>query len=271
MVADTLFDEVAQSGALPVELTSFVARRDELTQIRTLLAGSRLVTLIGAGGVGKTRLAVRAVTELRRTAPDAVWFVDLASLHDPALLAQTVAGAMRLVPAPGRTALEALADYIAGERVLLVLDNCEHLLDECAQLAGRLLRDCPRLRILATSREPLGMTGEAVVLVAPMTVPEPGAAIESVSEYEAVALFARRAEDAYAGFVVSPATLPTIGEICYRLDGLPLAIELAAVRLRTLSLSQLLERLSDPYRLLTGGGRSLPQRQRTLRASIEWS
>jgi non-specific serine/threonine protein kinase len=241
------------TGNLPAELTSFVGRRAELAEVKRLLAGSRLVTLTGIGGVGKTRLALRAAAELRRAFRDGVWLVQLDQVRDPALVAQAVAGALGLQERAGYAPAEALADYLAGRQLLLVLDNCEHLVDAVAKLADLLLRVAAGLRVLATSRESLNMTGETVLAVPPLAAPEAGAA------------------QVVAGFALTEANMAAVAGICRRLEGLPLAIELAAAWLPVLSPEQIDVRLGDRLGLLTRGSRTQPARLRTVRASIEWS
>ena len=260
-------------GNLPAEITSFVGRRRELADAKRALAKSRLVTLTGVGGVGKTRVAERLARDRRRAYPHGVWLVELGELADPALVAQTVLTGLGVRgPRPG-DALDALIESLSSRHLLLVLDNCEHLLDEVAALSAALLRGCPDLQILATSREPLRVVGEAVLPVPPMAAPEPersgGAA--GLSRYEAVALFTERAAAAVPGFALTEDNYRAVAALCYRLDGLPLGIELAAGRLRSLSPEQILSKLDDRYALLTGGERGRPDRQQTLRASIEWS
>lgn len=260
-------------GNLPVELTSFVGRRRELTEAKRLLSLARLVTLTGVGGVGKTRLAVRVAANVRRAFDDGVWLIELGELSDPDLLADTVVAALGLRKQSSDPSLELLAEHLADRRVLLVLDNCEHLVEAAAVLSETLLRQCPGLRILATSREPLGIGGEAVMRVPPLTVSDPDrpSSLQGLAEHDAVTLFAQRAEATAPGFVLSEANRVTITRICQRLDGLPLAIELAAARLRVLSPQQILDRLTDRYRLLTVGSRGAPVRQQTLKLSIDWS
>ncbi|WP_065493820.1 ATP-binding protein [Rhodococcus opacus] len=260
-------------GNLPVELTSFVGRRRELTEAKRLLSLARLVTLTGVGGVGKTRLAVRVAANVRRAFDDGVWLIELGELSDPDLLADTVVAALGLREQSSDPSLELLAEHLADRRVLLVLDNCEHLVEAAAVLSETLLRQCPGLRVLATSREPLGIGGEAVMRVPPLTVPDPDRppSLPGLAEYDAVTLFAQRAEAKAPGFVLSESNRVTITRICQRLDGLPLAIELAAARLRVLSPQQILDRLTDRYRLLTVGSRGAPVRQQTLKLSIDWS
>jgi len=256
-------------GNLPAEITTFVGRRGERTEIKRLLSGSRLVTLTGFGGVGKTRLALRAADDLQRAFSGGAWLVELATLTDPALLADTTAKSLGLRTRGKDSATDALAGHLGARDVLLVLDNCEHLLDACALLVGTLLRACPGLRVLATSREPLRCRGETVLPVAPLTVPAAGAGGPAGSD--AISLFAERARSADAGFDITDANRDEVAAICRRLDGIPLALELAAVQLRGLSPAELLERLSDHLELTGPRSRGAPERQRTLRGCIEWS
>lgn len=262
-----------RQGNLPSTLTTFVGRRREVTGAKRLLAESRLVTLIGIGGVGKTRLALRVAEDVRRDFPDGVWFVELADLHDPGLVPDTVAAVFGLHDQAAQSPAHLLIDHLAGRNALLVLDNCEHLLDAAAKLVDELLRDCPRIRILATSREPLGVGGEAVLRVPPLPVPDPDQPprLEALPRYESVTLFEERARAAVPDFALTEDNRETVARICHRLDGLPLPIELAAARLRALSLDQILERLTDRYRILTAGSRVAPTRLQTLRLSVDWS
>ena len=261
------------TGNLPAELTSFVGRRGELAEVRRLLAGSRLVTLTGVGGVGKTRLALRAAAGLRRAFRDGVWLVRLDQLRDEALVAQAVAGALGLQDRAGYAPAASLAEYLAGRQLLLVLDNCEHLVDAVAKLADLLLREAAGLRVLATSREALTIDGEMVLPVPPLSAPEAGRplAAAELGVFPAAGLFAERAAQVVPGFAVTEANAAAVAGICGRLEGLPLAIELAAARLPVLSPEQIEARLGDRLGLLTRGGRTRPARQQTLRASIEWS
>jgi predicted ATPase/DNA-binding CsgD family transcriptional regulator len=261
------------AGNLPAELTSFVGRRDELAKVRRLLAGSHLVTLTGVGGVGKTRLALRAASGMARVFPDGVWLVRLDQLREEALVPQAVAGALGLQDRAGYAPAAWLAEYLAGRRLLLVLDNCEHLVDAVAKLADELLAAAPDLRVLATSREALNIDGETVLPVPPLAAPDPGQQL-TVAELElfpAVALFTQRAGQVVPGFAVTEANQAAVARICGRLEGLPLALELAAAQTRVLSPEQIDARLSDRLGLLTRGSRARPARQQTLRASIEWS
>jgi predicted ATPase/DNA-binding CsgD family transcriptional regulator len=258
-------------SSLPADLTGFVGRRAERSEVRRLLSKSRLVTLTGLGGVGKTRLALRVATELRRVMPDGVWFVPLGELSDPDLIAETTAAALGINDRSGPSGVGRLAEYLRPRELLLVLDNCEHLIDDCADLAEALLRACPRLRILATSREALRVEGEAVRPVAPLSVPHSQSHLRSSLEYEAVRLFVQRASLAVPGFTVDDESRPTVLGICQHLEGIPLALELAAVRLRSMSPTELLERLHGHWELLDLGSRSAPDRHRTMTACIEWS
>jgi non-specific serine/threonine protein kinase len=262
-----------QAGNLPVQLTSFVGRRREGAEARNLLSVSRLVTLTGPGGAGKTRLALKLAGDVRRAFGNGVWLVELDQLRDPALVSHTVAEALGLRDLSGRPLMAALEEFLAERQVLLVLDNCEHLVDAVAAVADRLLRACPQLRILATSREPLGVGGEATLPVPSLSLPNPrrGSSPTELSRSEAVTLFTERAAFVVDGFSIAEDNRLAVAEICHRLDGLPLAIELAAARLRELTVQEIAHRLDDRYRLLTTGPRDAPTRQQTLRACIEWS
>lgn len=260
-------------GNLPHELTNFVGRRRELAEVRRLLSESRLVTLTGMGGVGKTRLALRVAASLLPTFEDGVWLVELGGLRDPAFVADTVAAALGLRERIGRPAQVLLADFLADRHLLLVIDNCEHLVHEVGALVESLLPAAAGLRILATSREPLATGEEAVLRVPPLTVPESDRAstVRGLPRYDAVKLFTQCASAAVPGFGLTEDNKVSVTRICQRLEGLPLPIELAAARLRALSVEQLLQRLTDRYRLLTSGNRVAPSRQQTLRLCIDWS
>lgn len=260
-------------GNLPAEVTSFVGRRHEMTGIRRMLSTSRLVTLTGAGGVGKTRLAQRVGAELRRGFPDGVWFVGLAELHDPDLVTVTVSetlgfseGAVTLDPSE-------LAECMVDQQALLILDNCEHLVTACADLVQTLLRTCPELRVMVTSRQALRLSGEAILTVHPLSVPalDTACTAADLHQYESASLLVERATAVLPTFRVTDANCATIVRLCQALEGMPLAIELAVARLRVLSLDQILDRLTDRYKLLTAGARNAPPRQQTLRALIDWS
>ena len=245
---------------LPAHLTSFVGRDAELTQLRELLGQSRVVTLAGAGGVGKTRLAIQVAAQLAGEFGDGVWYVDLAPLTDPELVPVTVARALGLPDQPGRSTMDSLLRFVRDRQLLVVLDNCEHLLDACAELVMAVLSGAARLTLLATSREAIGVAGEVSWRVPSLPLAD-----------EAIALFTDRARHARPDFTLTDDNAATVGEICARLDGLPLAIELAAARVRALSLAEILDSLHDRFRLLTGGARTAVRRQQTLRASVDWS
>ncbi|GDY28530.1 ATP-binding protein [Gandjariella thermophila] len=257
-------------GNLPADLTSFVGRRQQTTQARRLLSRSRLVTLTGVGGVGKTRLALRVADEVRRAFPDGVWLVDLSAVADPGLLCRAVATAVGMVDRSTQPPEQWLREYLADRRMLLVMDNCEHLVDGCAALVSTLLAESPGLRVLATSRAPLDIAGEHVLAVPPLTVPRQALPTDELRQYEAVELFERRAAAAVPGFGLDEGNCRDVTVLCQRLDGLPLAIELAAVRIRALSVEQITRRLDDRFRVLALGGTQLP-RQQTLRATMDWS
>ncbi|WP_406414309.1 ATP-binding protein [Streptomyces sp. NBC_01614] len=255
---------------LPVETTSFVDRRGDLAAGRELLARTRLVTLTGPGGVGKTRLAARIAAAVRRTFPDGVRFVHLSGLDDPALV-PLAADALDLHDHSAQPPLRALVEQLRDRRLLLLVDNCEHLLPACAELAAALLHGTTGVRILATSRHRLGLTEEHLLEVRPLPVPDPDGDLSSSEGCPALALFADRAAAVVPGFRLTAANRAAVARLCRRLDGLPLAIELAAVRMRVLDIDQLLDRLDDRYRLLTGGSPAALPRHRTLRAAVDWS
>ncbi|WP_067905048.1 protein kinase domain-containing protein [Nocardia vaccinii] len=261
------------AGNLPLELTSFVDRRIQVAEVKNMLAGSRLVTLTGMGGVGKTRLALRVAHKVKEEFADGVWLVELEGLRDATLVVDVVAGALGLRNQSARPVLEVMADSLASRKLLLMLDNCEQVIDAVAKLAESLLRTCPQLRILATSREALGVGGESVFAVPPLGIPDPTdkSALRAPARYDAVTLFAERGAAAVPGFEVTDDTRLTVAQICARLDGLPLAIELAAARLRTMSPEQILSRLDDRYELLTHGRRGAAMRQQTLQWCVGWS
>ncbi|MEU0110504.1 LuxR C-terminal-related transcriptional regulator [Streptomyces sp. NPDC006251] len=256
---------------LPAETTSFVDRRGELTEGRELLARARLVTLTGPGGVGKTRLAARIAARVQRAFPDGVRFVHLSGLHDPALVPLAAADALGLHDHSPQPPLAALVEQVRERRLLLVVDNCEHLAGACAQLAAALLRGTEGVRILATSRHRLGLTEEHLLEVRPLPVPDPDGDLSAAEGYPALTLFADRAAAVVPGFRLTPANRASVARLCHRLDGLPLAIELAAVRMRVLDVDQLLDRLDDRYRFLTTGSPAALPRHQTLRAAVAWS
>ncbi|MFI5551063.1 LuxR C-terminal-related transcriptional regulator [Streptomyces sp. NPDC051738] len=256
---------------LPVETTSFVDRRGELAAGRELLTRTRLVTLTGPGGVGKTRLAARIAAAVRRTFPDGVRYVHLSGLDDPELVPLAAADALDLHDHSARPPLQALVERVRDRRLLLLIDNCEHLLPACAELAAALLHGTTGVRILATSRHRLGLTEEHLLDVRPLPVPDPDGDLSAAEGYPALALFADRAAAVVPGFRLTAANRAAVARLCRRLDGLPLAIELAAVRMRVLDVDQLLDRLDDRYRLLTGGSPAALPRHQTLRAAVDWS
>ena len=261
-------------GPLPPQTSGFVGRVADLGRARRLLRESRLVTVTGPGGVGKTRLAVRAAGEAADGFRDGVHLVELSGVRDPGLLMCTVAAELTLAELSNAEAdqgsqLDALLGFIRDRELLLILDTCEHLVDACAALADAVLRAAPDVTILATSRQPLDAPGEAVLQLRPLRVPDPGE--DSAIKADAVELFAQRAAAAVPGFTVTPENLADVITVCRRLDGIPLAIELATVRLRALPLRQMAEHIDDRLRLLTGGRRSGTPRHQTLRAAIEWS
>ena len=263
---------------LPSPLTGFVGRDDDLARIDTLLTAGRLVTVLGPGGAGKTRLAVEAARRRRHQYRDGAWMIDLASVTEPAKVgAALLAGTgLRGAMFEARTRVEGdeldvLVDRLGGRESLLLVDNCEHLIDVVAHLVAALLSRCSGLRVLATSREPLTVDGEALVPLGPLALPGPDDDVEQARRAEAVRLFTERAAAVRPGFAVGEATLPEVRQVVRSLDGMPLALELAAARLRTLSLPELADGLSDRFRLLTTGSRTAPPRHRTLRAVIAWS
>jgi predicted ATPase/class 3 adenylate cyclase/DNA-binding CsgD family transcriptional regulator len=248
------------SQHLPVQFTSFVGRGADIAQVRDLVIQNRLVTLTGAGGVGKTRMAIQVAGQSVNEFADGIWYVDLAPITDPDLVPITTARALGLPDQPGRSTMKTLTRFITERQMLVVLDNCEHLLDASAALVFALLESCPRLTLLTTSREPIGVAGELSWRVPSLPLAD-----------KAVELFVDRACRARPDFVVDDENAATVTEICRRLDGVPLAIELAAARVRALSLAEILDSLHDRFRLLTGGARTAVRRQQTLRASVDWS
>ena len=239
-------------------------------ETRRLLSSSRLLTLTGAGGVGKTRLALRMAAEVRRTFADGVWFVELAALYDADLLAYTLAEALELSQISANPT-DDLAEYLEDRHLLLVLDNCEQVADACAALVGKLLAAAPRLQIVATSRHVLGVEGEQVLSVPPLSTPPAEAPAADAEQYEATVLFTDRVRAVLPSFAIDDTNRAQVIELCRQLDGVPLALELAAVWMRTLSLQQILDRLEDRFRLLAGGKQTAPPRQQALEAAIDWS
>ncbi|MGK8503213.1 ATP-binding protein [Nocardia asiatica] len=260
-------------GNLPFPITSFVGRQREIRSVRELLANARLVTLTGVGGVGKTRLATEVAAASGQSFPDGTWLVDLADVGDADLLARAVMTSLGVVDLSNRGAGEQLVDHLADLDALLVLDNCEHLVQACGSLCDRLLRSCARLRILTTSREALGIMGEHVYPVLPLSMPTPDAPVTptALTAFEAPMLLLERARAVRPGLTKAECDMDAVIRVCDRLDGIPLAIELAASRLRSLSLQALLERLEDRFAVLAVDARATVPRQRTLRALIDWS
>jgi predicted ATPase/uncharacterized protein HemY len=275
---------------IPASLTSFIGRESQLAQVRELLASTRLLTLLGPGGIGKTRLALQVGASQLPRYQDGVWLVELAALSDPTLVAQVVATTLGVREQPGHSLAEALVAHLRPRRTLLLLDNCEHLVESCATLAGALLQACPDLRMVATSREALRISGEVLWRVPSLKVPSTEYQVPSggrtkennhdsalstqysvVSSYESVQLFLERARAAEPGFDLTGENAPAVAQICYRLDGVPLAIELAAACVRALAVEQIAVRLDDRFRLLVGGSRFALPRHQTLRAALDWS
>jgi predicted ATPase/class 3 adenylate cyclase len=258
---------------LPVQLTSFIGREREIAEVRQALTAHRLVTLTGSGGTGKTRLSLQIAAEVLDHFEHGVWFVELAPLVDPDLIAPTILSVMGISEQPGKVPLEVLKEYLHDKTTLLVLDNCEHLIEASVKVVTTLLDTVPYLKILASSREALGVKGEVAYHVPSLSLPNPKQlpAIEQLSQYEAVRLFIDRILLITPHFDVTQENAPFIAQICYRLDGIPLAIELAAARVKMMSVEQISRRLDDRFRLLTGGARTALPRQQTLRALIDWS
>ena len=262
-----------RSGNLPAEATTFVGRRRELGEIRKKLTTARLVSLVGPGGVGKTRLAVRVGTDLARGFADGAWLVELGEISEAALVPDAVLAALDLRDQAGAKPMEILVAHLRGRQLLLLLDNCEHLVEAAAQLVTEILRAAPDVRVIATTREPLQVPGEYVVPVPPLELPPMDGAetLVQIQQNEAVMLFTERGAAASGTFELTTSNQAAVVSICRRLDGVPLAIELAAVRTRVLSVDQILDRLSDRFALLTGGGRAALPRHQTLRLAIDWS
>ena len=257
---------------LPAQLSAFIGRGRELAEVRGLVESVRLVTLTGAGGCGKTRLGLQVAAELLDGSGDGVWLVELAAVTNEDAVASAISEALRLAAQPARPALETLLDALASQDVLIVLDNCEHLIGGCAKTAELILRRCPRVHLLATSREPLGIGGETIYRVPSLSLPGSGDCGSSAAESsDAIALLVERAREQGIGLSVDEETSALVLSICRRLDGMPLAIELAAARLRSMSLASLHDRLDQRFRLLTGGSRTALERQQTLQATVGWS
>jgi predicted ATPase/DNA-binding CsgD family transcriptional regulator/Tfp pilus assembly protein PilF len=260
------------SGNLPAEPNSFVGRERDLAELAQLLSDVRALTLCGPGGIGKTRLAVRLACEVVPDFPDGAWLVELADTADAGLIPNQVAATFGVRQEPDRPLLATLTEALRGRRLLLILDTCEHLVESCAGLVHQLLAGCPQLRVLATSREPLRVRGETVWRVPPLSLPGSNPdSLADLARHEAMRLFADRASAARAGFELGSDNAAAVARLCRLLDGMPLAIELAAARVRALSVEQIASRLDDRFRLLASGDRTAPPRQQTLRAAVDWS
>lgn len=258
----------AHSHNLPIQVTTFIGREQELARVRELLDATRLLTLTGVGGTGKTRLALQTTAEMLGAYPDGAWLVELGPVSDPDLLPQVTASVLRMRPHPGRSVLDTLVDGLESQKLLLVLDNCEHVIESAASLIDAIMRACPGVKVLATSREALGVSGEVAFRVPSLSLP---AEAEDILDSESGRLFSERAAAAKPGFAITPSIAPAVSRICRRLDGIPLAVELAAARVRALSPNQIAAQLEQSFRILTGGNRAALPRQQTLEASIRWS
>ena len=258
---------------LPQSVTSFIGRERELADVKELLERATLLTLTGAGGTGKTRLSLQVAADVLDHYPDGVWLVELAPLTEPALVPEAVATVLGVKEEAGQTLLQRIVHHLASKRLLLLLDNCEHLIGACASVATAILRGCPTVQVLASSREALGIAGEMTYRVPSLSLPDPRRlpSLERLAQFEAVRLFIDRAVFSQPNFNVTNTNAPAVASICHRLDGIPLAIELAAARVKALPVEQLARRLDDRFRLLTGGSRTALPRQQTLRALIDWS
>ena len=274
----TLTDAADVIGNLPMRLTRFIGREREIGTVTALLGEHRLITLVGAPGVGKTRLGLRVATGVEGSFPDGAWLVDLAPLADGALLPRVVANLLGISDEPGQPLSATVAQRLRSRSILLLIDNCEHLIDDVAALAELLLQHCPRLRVLATSREPLGLKGEMTWRVPSLTIPDAAGVSAAGADWsaildrsEAAQLFVDRARAAVPTFAPTERSATAVAQICARLDGIPLALELAAARVRSLSIEEIAARLDDRFTLLTGGSRTALPRQQTLRGTVDWS
>jgi predicted ATPase/class 3 adenylate cyclase/DNA-binding CsgD family transcriptional regulator len=258
---------------LPIQLTSFIGREKELEDVKRLLQNTRILTLIGPGGTGKTRLSIQAAGELLDQYPDGAWFVELAPILDPQLIQRTTAMALGLRDEPQRPVIDMLCDFLREKKMLIILDNCEHLVDACARMVDQILHATADIRILASSREALGIGGEVTYRVPSLQFPDLAhlPPIGVLNQYEAIRLFIDRATAAVPTFAVTNDNVPALAQVCFHLDGIPLALELAAAKIRVLSLEQIAKRLDDRFRLLIGGSRTVLERHQTLRAAIDWS
>jgi len=257
---------------LPMQLTSFIGREREMAEVKHLLSNTRLLTLTGPGGTGKTRLALQIAQDMLPLFTHGVWLVELAPLTDPSLLPQTIASVFELREIPNTPLMDLLTNYLRAKQLLLILDNCEHLIAACAKLSADLLHVGPQLKIIASSREALGMSGETVYRVPSLSLPDPAQVTrEAIVDYESIQLFVERANAVQSHFVLQDSNASSITQICHRLDGIPLALELAAARITVFSPEEIASRLDDRFRLLTGGSRTALERHQTLRALIDWS
>ena len=261
----------ATPNNLPLQVTSFIGRERELTEIKHLLGKTRMLTLLGMGGMGKTRLSLQIGADVLDNFPDGVWFVDLAPIKDPSLVPNAAAQVLGVREEPGKAIAQTLCEHVKAHKLLFILDNCEHLVSACASLADALLQGAPTVKIVATSREALHIRGEQTYPVLPLAAPDRNAGVEALLRSEAVQLFVERAQLQKPNFTLTERDAPAVAEICARLDGIPLALELAAARMRSLSVSEINTRLHDRFKLLTGGSRVALERQQTLRALVSWS
>src|SRR5262249_21993058 len=254
------------------QLTSFVGREREREEIEEMLGGTRLLTLLGMGGLGKTRLSLQIGTSVMDEYPDGVWFIDLQTIRDESLVASETAGVLGVREEPGRALLQTLTAHLKTRKLMLIVDNCEQVIDECANLANTILRGAPEIRIIATSRIALRVPGEQTYVVQPLPVPmRSDSGLEALQKSPAVQLFVGRAKLHKPSFVLNEREAPAVGELVFKLEGIPLALELAAARVRSLSVPDIVKRLNDRYKILTGGDRTLQARQQTLRALVDWS
>jgi class 3 adenylate cyclase len=258
-------------GNLPRQVTTFVGREEEIASLADLVRVTSLVTLTGVGGVGKTRLALQVAAEAVAEFPNGAWLCEFAPVADPGAVWETLAGSLRLQPFPGRSIEESVLEYLAARRLLLVLDNCEHLLDAIARQVTAIGQRCARVSVLATSREGLALAGERIVAVPSLGVPADDSDMNALMGADSVRLFSDRARAAKNVFVLSDRNASAVGVLCRRLDGIPLAIELAAARVRSLSPEDLVARLDRRFKLLTRGSRAALERHQTLRSTIDWS
>jgi predicted ATPase/class 3 adenylate cyclase len=261
----------ATPNNLPEQLTSFVGRERELEEATQLLKGNRLLTLLGMGGLGKTRLSLQIAADMLDAFPDGIWFMDLAPIRDPTFVANEVAQVLAVREEPGKPIVNTLCAHLKSRKTLLIFDNCEQVVSACASLANAILKSAPDVRIIASSREALRVPGEQIYPVLPLALPSPTASVETLSRSEAVQLFMARAQLQKPGFVLTEREAPSVAELVARVEGIPLALELAAARMRSLSIQEINKRLHNRFTLLTGGGRVLLERQQTLRALVAWS